>query len=133
MDAPRDRGSHAVSTNALGDSGRREEFLRAQRMRVATSSGIEEIPRADLEFRRFDVLHVPTGRLFHLVRGEVIDVKYAALAAFYVTPAQDAIFLEEPASWPKTLDEEAEQRAERERREAEQTARPGRAGRGAPA
>jgi len=41
------------------------------RLLIATRGNFEEIPRSDLEFQRYQIVHVPSGRLFHRVRGEV--------------------------------------------------------------
>lgn len=71
----------------------RDELRRKQRVTMARKSTWEEIPRDDLVFGRHTVEHVPTGKTYRVHRGEVLDVSFTPVSAYYLT-ADDVVFLE---------------------------------------
>ena len=90
-----------------------DDRRRADRLRVAMSSGLPELSRDDLTFGRF-ITHEPTGEFFLVMAGEPAAHK-DAFDAWYVERTGDVTFLERPASGPKTRDELAAHRAARKR------------------
>lgn len=102
-----------------------DDLNREQRLRVAMNSGWPELPRSDLAPAHLSLLeHTPTGEYFLISRGEQTGEKYDTAAAFYIDPNGDPVFLERPASGPKSKAELAQQRAEQEARRDAPKARP---------
>jgi hypothetical protein len=92
MDAPRDRGERTVTT--LGTTAQRDEILRQQHLRIAHTSGWEEIPRAHIEHGRYGlVTDTRDGRTFSLVRG-LVDAQYTPAVAYYIDATGAPVFLE---------------------------------------
>jgi hypothetical protein len=73
---------------------RRDELLRQQQLRIAHTSGWEEIPRAHIEHGRYGmVTDTRNGRIFGLVRG-LVDAQYTPATAYYIRETGDPVFLE---------------------------------------
>jgi hypothetical protein len=92
MAAP-DDGGRLVTTIA-GSTAQRDDLLRQQRLRIAHTSGWEEIPRAHIEHGRYNaVTDTRDGRTFGLVRG-LIDAQFTPATAYYIAETGDPVFLE---------------------------------------
>jgi hypothetical protein len=104
-------------------SGARNELLLRRRHKAAMDSGVPELRRADLRFGGAGgrIIHEPTGGIYFLHRGEVLDARYLEVDAWFATASGDVAFLCHP-SGPKTLAELEQYRAQRERRKADQEA-----------
>ena len=103
----------------------RKQLKRDLRVQEALRSGIEQLEHTDIEYRRFDLVHRPTGRIFRVTRGDPFVTFQPSMTApaFFIGTSQEAVFLTlPPENSPQTLEEEAEQKAEREQRKAEQQA-----------
>jgi hypothetical protein len=48
----------------------RRQIRREQRIQEAIRCKIEQLELADLEVRKFDIVHVPTGRIFYRMLGD---------------------------------------------------------------
>ena len=72
----------------------RDELLRQQHLRIAHTSGWEEIPRAHLEHGRHGrVTDTRDGRTFYLVRG-LVDAQYTSATAYYISETGAPVFLQ---------------------------------------
>ena len=103
----------------------RDELRREQRLRIAMTSGKPELPRSDLAPAHLGLLeHTPTGEYYAVSLGEQYGEKLDTFAAFYIDRNGDPVFLERPASGPKSRAELAEQQAAREERRNQPRPRP---------
>ncbi len=90
----------------------RDDLRREQRLRVATQSGKSELPREELIAAHLGLLeHTPTGDFYVVSRGEQYGEKFDSFAAFFIAADGDVVFLETPASGPKTRAELEERRS----------------------
>jgi hypothetical protein len=68
---------------------------RRRELEQARRAGWPEFERADLVFLRFGIVqHKPSGELYCLHRGELVDTVYTGAAAFYRTEDGGVVFLE---------------------------------------
>ena len=96
----------------------RQELRRRRDLATARREGWPRLEPNDLVFMRYGVVeHTPTGALYHVHRGELVDGLYVSAAAYYVTESGAIVFLEAPPSTdPQTRDELEQRQAEREQR-----------------
>ena len=114
--------SRLVTGTVEEQQAARNQLKRDLRIQEALRCGIEQLEPGDIEYRKFDLVHQPTGRIFHQTLGDPFATLRPAEAApaFYVSKSsREAVFLAPPATGPQTLEEEAEQKAEREQAKAE--------------
>ena len=103
--------------NKIEGDGRASENQQ-QRLRIAMRAGWPEIPRNRLKFGPRGLIEdTATGDFFGVYKGEV-DPQLCPVAAYYIAPAGDPVFLEPPPG-PRNRDELAAQRAAHEQRRAE--------------
>jgi hypothetical protein len=93
----------------------RQELRRRQELEQVRRSGWPELERADLVFGRYgSVAHRPTGKLYLLHRGALVDAIYTAAAAWFMDEHGAIRFLEHPPNGlPQTCEELDERRARR--------------------
>jgi hypothetical protein len=102
----------------------RAELSRQQAIRVAMTSGLPEIARSDLQPAHLGLLeHSESGAFFRVSQGTHDDVNFLAADAFYMTH-DGPVFLEQPASGPKTRAELEQQQARRLERNSQPKPRP---------
>jgi hypothetical protein len=94
----------------------REELRRRVEIAQAMKSGLEEIPRDRLRFSKYVIEDEVTGSFYSAVRGVVNDTQFTNAVAFFFNEQGDPVYLERPAAGPRSRDELAAKRAEREQR-----------------
>ena len=92
-----------------------EQIRLHQQHELAMKSGLREVRRADVEWRRFGQVEV-AGEFFHVIRGQVSDPSRSSAVAWFVDAANEIVWLERPASGPRNRAELEQREAERERR-----------------
>ena len=95
----------------------RDEERRQERIGIAMRSRWPEISRSRLEFGRFLVTDTATNELYTIVRGEVVDVQFSPVAAYFFDEGGAVVFLERHHA--RTLAALEAQRAAREQAKAE--------------
>jgi hypothetical protein len=103
----------------------RDEYRRQHALDLAAKSGLPEIPHQDLEPRPFAILEDRASGVFFVpIRGVVDDPKRSGATAFYLDPSGQPVYLQRPASGPKSRAELEQHRAEREARRAQPRPKP---------
>ena len=90
-------------------SGPTREEIQLEHVRKA---GWPRLERADLAFGRHFVEHLPTGDLYFVHRGELVDAIYTSAAAYYLRDDGQIAFLKRPdGGLPQTRAELEQRRA----------------------
>ena len=92
------------------------EAIHNRQLEEARRAGWPQLEREELVFGRF-VEHAPTGDLYQVHRGALLDSIYTATAAYYMSTQGEIVFLERlPGALPQTRAELEQRRAGREQR-----------------
>lgn len=88
------------------------------RLAAARRNGWPQLERADLAFHRFGIVeHRPTGGLYAIHRGELVDAVYTSASAYYLNERNEVVFLQEPPpGTPRTVAELEQRQAEHRKR-----------------
>jgi hypothetical protein len=92
------------------------DAVRQRQLREARKAGWPELQREDLVDRRFGIVeHRPSGRLYKLHQGDLLDANvYLSVAAWFVAGSGAIRFLEDPPGGsPRTVAELEERRGRR--------------------
>jgi hypothetical protein len=116
-----DPGDSKYVTGTEADQARARAEWHANRfLAQVMNSDLEEIPRADLQpFRPGMLEDQRTGQLYHLYRGEFIDLAHPGADAYFIAAGGSPVLLKKPQG-PQTREEIEARRAANEQRRAEQ-------------
>jgi hypothetical protein len=82
------------------------ELVRRRQLEHARRAGWPQLEHDDIVFRRFGLVeHKPTGRLYRLHRGQLVDALYTTAVAWYLSERDEVVFLEDAPGPARTVAE----------------------------